>query len=360
MDSNQHPVGDQTASEPIEPTTTTVVEQPKKKRNLLPIIIAVIAIVAAVAIVVLAITISGQNKKGQNGDASGDDTQGKEQTQEPGTETEFAAKDRLAEKGYTIDDLNNGITLDLEGDYTFKSSAYVTFASANKNTPNLLATVDVAHENLTPTKVGIYTENSNIYDLDKKCSNTKNCVSDYIDGAKTLLIATATDKETNYSFYSKTNDKLLRYSTTVAKNTDIKESTIRNILIKAAMTMSGPSKNPYIYDLAAKLKLPNQKRVKSYKDISMINSDSIQITLTNESGNTTYILVYQKPIQGVAVSEISSDPKIGGFTQNKQPFFRFYDGDDALDVSIAKRDSKGSNFISDLKKVQEIIDKIDE
>ena len=29
MDSNQHPVGDQTASVPIEPTTTTVVEQPK-------------------------------------------------------------------------------------------------------------------------------------------------------------------------------------------------------------------------------------------------------------------------------------------------------------------------------------------
>ena len=376
MDPNQIPFGEATANMPNEsinntqpaPEPTSITPKPeKKKRNLFPIIITIVAIVVAIAVIAAAVIISNDNNPEQP-KQNDSETSENPTTEEPHVETIYAAKDRLAKKEYTADDLNNGITLDEEGKYTFSASPTVKFKRVSTNTPNELLRVFVTHEDIKDIPIAIEIANKDIQSIDKECAKAKDCESDYIEGAKTLFTSQSkveSDEKTHtvYSFYSKSDNNLFKYSTinSYTATDSIKEATMRNIMIKAAMTMSGESKKPYVYDVATFFKLPNKKRVKSYENITEVNYQYVKIEYTSDKTNNN-IYIFHKRIEGVAITDASKEPRIGSFTYNNMPGFRYYyDNGTTIDaiISTSTPDSKES-FVKEIAKAQEIIDKIDE
>ena len=392
MDPNQIPFGTQTTNQPvdtfddtqttqlatdsnnaqleIEPSISTE-SQPtanpeplQKKKGSFPITIIIIAIVAAIAIIAVAIILSSNNTGQPQQDNS--ETADVPTTEEPTIETEYAAKNRLTKQDYTAEDFNNGVTLDIEGNYTFTASPSVKLKHIATNS-NALLQVYATHEDLKNIPVAIELAGKDIEELNKECTKTKGCESDYIDGAKTLFLSETNilNKKTytKYTFYSKSDNKLLKYQTVDSYTADsgIKETAMRNIMIKTAMTISGKSDKPYIYDLATFIKIPNNKRVKTYKYIHEVDHQFIKVSY-KDSGNTNNIYVFLKRIEGVAITDVSQEPRIGSFTFYNNPGFRFYINDEqSIDImaSISTSNSK-ENFSKDYKKVQELIDKIEE
>ena len=362
-DEPQAPVEAQPTPDPA-PTTP---EPEKKKKSLFPIIIAVIAIVAAIAIIAVAVILSN-NSNSEQPKQDNPETSENPTTEEPKVETIYAAKDRLSKKEYTSDDLNNGITLDKEGKYTFTASPTVKFKRVATNAGNVLLHVFVTHEDIKDVPIAVEVSDKDIESLDKECAKTKGCESDYIEGAKTLFISQSkveADKKTHtvYSFYSKSDNILFKYDTVNSYTAadGVKEAIMRNIMVKAAMTMSGESNKPYVYDIATFFKIPNDKHVKSYENITAVDYRYIKIEYT--SGKTKNdIFVYHKRIEGVAITDASNKPRIGGFMYNDMPGFRYYLGEDeTIDVIITTSTSKSkASFVKEVSKLQEIIDKIDE
>lgn len=359
----QAPIEQQPTPEPATPTPAPE----KKKKNLFPIIIAIVAIIAAIAIIVVAVIISNssgsEQPKQDNLETSDNPT-----TEEPSVETIYAAKDRLSKKEYTPDDLNNGITLDIEGKYTFTASPTVKFKHVALSAANTLLQVFVAHDDIKDVPVSIEVADKDIENLDKECEKTKGCESDYIEGAKTLFLAHSkveADKKTHtvYTFYSKSDNILFKYKTmnSYTAESGIKEATMRNVMVKAAMTISGKSNKPYVYDIATFFTLPNEKHVKSYENITEVNHQFIKIEYTSNKTKNN-IFVFHKRIEGVAITDAMQKPRIGGFTYNNMPGFRYYISDDkTLDVIISTSAANAKeSFVKEVVKVQEIIDKIDE
>ncbi len=394
MDPNQIPFGTQTTNQPIdtfddtqttqlatgsnsarleiEPSISTK-SQPtanpeplQKKKGSFPITIIIIAIVAAIAIIAVAIILSSSNNNTGQSQQDNSETAEVPTTEEPTVETEYAAKDRLTKQDYTAEDFNNGVTLDIEGNYTFTASPSVKLKHIATNSSALLQ-VYATHEDLKNIPVAIELAGKDIEELNKDCIKTKGCESDYIDGAKTLFLSETNilNKKTytKYTFYSKSDNKLLKYQTVDSYTADsaIKETAMRNIMIKTAMTISGKSNKPYIYDLATFIKIPNNKRVKTYKYIHEVDHQFIKVSY-KDSGNTNNIYIFLKRIEGVAITDVSQEPRIGSFTFYNNPGFRFYINDEqSIDImaSICTSNSK-ENFSKDYKKVQELIDKIEE
>ena len=274
--------------------------------------------------------------------------------------TEYFAKELLKKAEYIIEDINlDGFTY---GNLTYTGNKDVKLHQVVAETlvdPDTII-VNVSNDKSTITvNIAPTSNNQTVKSTSAECESNASCDSDYIDGAKTLLTATSNASGTDYAFYSYTKaNSLISYKTRISNKDSIDESTVRSLLIKAAMTISDKSDKPYVFDMAARLKFPNGKRVKSYKDINQIIDNAVVIMYDDQSiGSVAYIYIEQEPIADVTTTEVSKKPKIEKFTYNNRPYFRFYDGDSSLDVRVYIDNDRGLH-VDDLENIQKYIDAI--
>ena len=340
---------------------------PKSKAPLI-ITISLIAIVVIAAVIVALILINSPKNPDQettnntSNAASFDDS------------FKYIDGSRLKQTKYTLEDINKGFSY---ASISFTGTKDITIKHIPKQNPynyfggNFSFRVNFDHNG---KKIPVLIESANAKDANKTietinqdCENDKNCHSDYLSGAKTLLIT----KSSVWTFYSSTKSgQLISYTINpfVSEDIDIRDdSTARNILAKVAMTISDDNGSPYIEDMATRLKYPNGKYVKDYSHINEIGENYVKLhSRTNTDGEAVYITVIQTPITGVSAKSISTNPKIESFqhenydycyTQN-QTYFRVYDDKNAIDICAYNTDGENSNAISDYSKIQKYLDAI--
>ncbi|MCR4753068.1 MAG: hypothetical protein K5837_01445 [Candidatus Saccharibacteria bacterium] len=176
---------------------------------------------------------------------------------------------RLKQTEYTFEDINKGFSY---ASISFTGTKDITIKHVPKQNPynyfgdNFSFRVNFDHNG---EKIPVLIESTNAKDANKTietinqdCENDENCHSDYLSGAKTLLIT----KSSVWTFYSSTKSgQLISYTINpfVSEDIDIRDdSAARNILAKVAMTISDDNGSPYIEDMATRLRYPNGKYIK--------------------------------------------------------------------------------------------------
>ena len=211
---------------------------PKSKAPLI-ITISLIAIVVIAAVIVALVLINSPKNSNQetannaSNAASFDDS------------FKYIDGSRLKQTEYTFEDINKGFSY---ASISFTGTKGITIKHVPKQNPynyfggNFSFRVNFDHNG---KKIPVLIESANAKDANKTietinqdCENDKNCHSDYLSGAKTLLIT----KSSVWTFYSSTKSgQLISYTINpfVSEDIDIRDdSTARNILAKVAMTIS--------------------------------------------------------------------------------------------------------------------------
>jgi hypothetical protein len=340
---------------------------PKSKAPLI-ITISLIAMVIVTAVIVALIIIN--SPKGSNQETANNT---------PGVvnfDDSFKYIDgtRLKQTNYTFEDINKGFSY---ASISFTGTKDITVKHVPKQNPynyfggNFSFRVNFDHNG---KKIPILIESANAKDANKTietinqdCENDKNCHSDYLSGAKTLLIT----KSSVWTFYSSTkNGQLISYTINpfVSEDIDVRDdSTARSILAKVAMTISDDNGSPYIEDMATRLRYPNGKYIKDYSHINEVGENYVKLHYhTGADDETVYIAVVQTPIANVSAKSVSTNPKIESFKHENydhcytqdQTYFRVYDGDSAIDICAYSMNGDSSNVISDYNKIQRYLDAI--
>lgn len=353
------------APRPTEPTpqpsvadlASSAKPEPKSKK---PLIITIVIVVLIVIIGVVLTIILNQPKEQK--EENNNQESAKEETPAKEIITEYKYEDRLAKSVYSIDTINSGFTY---GKYAFAGTDEVKLRQAINETTHTDGSFSLLATNQNTeyiVEVAPVTEGT-ILTLSDACEQQENCDSDYIEGAKTLMTTTInSNSNTTYTFYSTIGNQLTSFSIIALKNDkSLNESLARSLLIKTAMTVSPSSKSdkPYIFDMAARIKLPFGKKVKSYEDIGEVTQDYFTITTSNESGATASISVRYQPLDEAKTTEVSSDPKIDSYKDGKFTYFRFYDNETPYDITVTTSSNKFV-YVKDAKTAQEYINKIGE
>ncbi len=342
------------------------INTPKKKT---PIVIAIVLIALTIitAIIVALIFINRPNEPTE--EPISDDPI----IVAPDDTLKYKDESRLKQASYTIDDINKGFSY---ASISFTGTKDITIRQViNQNRYSLGGEFGLyVYFNHNGNKIPVHIEFVNsqgahetVESINQACKEDQSCSSDYLEGAKTLLVA----KDIEWVFYSSTKSgQFFSYSIGYGpKGIDKHDNeTARSILAKVAMTISDDNGSPYIEDMATRLKYPGGKHVKDYALIDEVGEDYVRL---NYHGDATrkdvHISIIQTPINGVSTTSVSANPKVESFkyedddfrysSAENQTYFRIYDGDNSLDVCAYTTNDGGDaiNNYDDLRKYLDAI-----
>ena len=350
VEPTQTPINNPAPQQPAEPTSPTqtvaslanTANKPKKSKA--PIIIAIIAFLVIVAIAVVALILTSKPKTDTQKPAEEQTSEeGQEEPEQEAANIEFYNKDAMKRNSYTLSNIMEGFAIN---DYTYTSSPNISFHNAGEDlsdNENVFLILKVKQDN-DSYHVAVATEaQKSLETINDECEKSKDCESDYISGATTIVTATKTKEKslggknsTTFTLYSFTSSKkLLSYSySLLGSSYDTKtETAIRSALVKAALTISDKGDKPYLFDMAATLPLPLGRHVKSYKDIAAISEHGPTIKVAIDDSRTLTVKVLYKflafadsdrkktDVDGVETAKLGDDT-----------YFIFGKGDDEMQV----------------------------